>query len=279
MFETRRRDRFPALPSLSLLATLLVFAALPAWAASAHRAKGRVVERLRWELRVLGSTAGIAEVTVGKTRRWKGHRVVPVYATVRSIGFFSHVFPVDDRMVSLVSDTPARRPLRTEFELRRKAHRRHYEWIADWKHRRFRGKRVDVKNGKTRKRGLDVKVPSDTHDGLSWILRVRAVDWAHTRRFVFHAHSGNYLYTARVDKVGVEDAWSPVGLYHAYKLHIVVTRKGGKPFHREADVWLSTGPRRLPLRIQIDLKIGHVDALLVAAQSDGGRAPTTASAH
>ena len=218
-------------------------------------------EKLTYDILVLGVAAGKGTLAVGKERAWKGRRVVPVHGTMTSEGFWNNVYPVTNRMVSLLPRDGGY-PLHTEMSLDQNGSSREMTLDFDPINARLRGERVENKKDK---KTVQVAAPPFTQDALSWFYHLRFRDLQVGRKFKFKGYSGKFFYTIHCDVEKEEEVWTRVGFLPAMKVNARITRDGDKRFLRTVTFWLGTDEARLPLKMSFDFTMGHVEGILASA--------------
>lgn len=104
---------------------------------------------------------------------------------------------------------------------------------------------------------FDYPVPPETQDGLAvlYALRGRAFNVGERIR-VPVADSGS-LYTLQVDVGAPEPVVVPLGRFTAWNLQVAITDVQGQPVWKNNAAWISTDTRRLPVKLQAELPVGH----------------------
>lgn len=218
-------------------------------------------ERLTYEITVLGAPAGKGTLSVGKPRTWQGHDVLPLHGTMTSTGFWDNVYPVRNRMLSLVPRTGAY-PLHTEMSLDQNGANRVMKLDFHPDKATLDGVRNENNKGDKAVKG---KAPAFTQDALSWFYHLRARRLIPGSGFSFKGYSGKFIYTVYCTVGQLEEVWTPVGMLPAYRVDANIRRDGDKNFKREVTFWLGTDSNKLPIKMSFDFTVGRVEGLLVAA--------------
>ena len=218
-------------------------------------------ERLTYDITVLGSVAGKGTLSVGKPRKWKGLDVVPLHGTMTSAGFWDNVYPVRNRMLSLMPMTGAY-PLHTEMSLDQNGANRDMKLDFDPVASTLSGVRNENNKGE---KPVKVKAPPFTQDALSWFYHLRARRLVPGTGFSFKGYSGKFIYTVYCKVIQIEDVWTPFGMMPAYRVDSDIRRDGNKDFRREVTFWLGTDANKLPIKMSFEFTVGHVEGLLVGA--------------
>ncbi len=119
-----------------------------------------------------------------------------------------------------------------------------------------------------RKRGPDSidredPMESGAHDALSSLFLLRRTELVAGAELTIPVHENGKNRLARI-RVG-EPEWVrvPVGEHEAWPLEIRAEIEGKLASKKAIRLWLGTGPRRLPLRFEIDLAWGDLTGTLV----------------
>jgi hypothetical protein len=100
-------------------------------------------------------------------------------------------------------------------------------------------------------------VPAQTHDGLSALFALRARPLRAGERFVLPVTDSGALYTVGVSVGAAERVEVPAGRYNAARLAITIRDEQGVDVWHDIAVWMTTGARRLPVKLQAKLPIGE----------------------
>jgi len=74
------------------------------------------------------------------------------------------------------------------------------------------------------------------------------------------------LYSANFEVGAPEQVKVPLGTINAWSLKITVLDAANQPVGKNIAAWISTDPRRLPVRLQADLPVGNFALTLRSAQ-------------
>lgn len=215
-------------------------------------------ERLTYDVHVMGSYAGKGVLSVGEPRRYKGKKVVPLVGELVSEEFWKNVYPVNDRILSLIGKSLA--PVRTEMQIREKKLNKDVVIQYNGKRNLATGTK---RKGKRPAKAFKKRVPKKTQDMLSWLFRIRLLDFENKNTFALTGFSGNFVYDIRIKVDGTQLIWTKLGEKEGYVLKTTVTRRGGrKPFKKLATFWIGTDEERTPLKLAVDMPVGHVEAFL-----------------
>jgi len=104
---------------------------------------------------------------------------------------------------------------------------------------------------------LEFAVPPQTHDGLSALYALRARPLRRGEHIALPVTDSGSLYNVGVTVGGVERVIVPSGQYDAARLAVTITDQQGADAWRNIAVWVTTGERRLPVKMQAELPIGE----------------------
>jgi hypothetical protein len=254
--------------ALSLLLTMAVLLS-PGLAEAKGPIPYKSGERLTYDVHVMGSYAGKGVLSVGEPRRYKGKKVVPLVGELVSEEFWKNVYPVNDRILSLIGKSMA--PVRTEMQIREKTLNK--DVIIQYNEKRSLATGTK-RMGKRPAKAFKKRVPKKSQDMLSWLFRIRLLDFENKSTFALTGFSGNFVYDIRIKVDGKQLIWTKLGEKEGYVLKTTVTRRGGrKPFKKNATFWIGTDEERTPLKLAVDLPVGHVEAFLaeVSRKVTGGK--------
>jgi hypothetical protein len=103
---------------------------------------------------------------------------------------------------------------------------------------------------------IDFAVPARTHDGLSALYALRAWPLRRGERIRLPVTDGGWVYNIGVTVGGVERVSVPSGEYEAARLTVTITDHQNQDVWRDVAVWMTTGERRLPVKMQAELPVG-----------------------
>jgi hypothetical protein len=103
----------------------------------------------------------------------------------------------------------------------------------------------------------EIPIPPDAQDGLAVLYAIRARPLKPGERFTIPVADSGGLYTIQVDVGAPEPVTVPVGQFTAWNLKVAIRDAGGQPVWRNNQAWISTDARRLPVKLQAELPVGH----------------------
>jgi hypothetical protein len=112
-------------------------------------------------------------------------------------------------------------------------------------------------------------VPAQVQDGLAAVYVLRAMNFKTGERISLPVTDDGNVYTVQADPVALEQVRVPLGTLEAWRVNVSVVDAAGQPAITDAAVWYSTDARRLPIKLQGKLPVGHF--VLVAREV--GQAP------
>jgi hypothetical protein len=104
---------------------------------------------------------------------------------------------------------------------------------------------------------IELDVPPQVQDGLSAIYVLRAMTYTAGESITLPVVDEGTLYNVRVQALRSERQRVPAGEFTAWNLAISITDAEGRPAASNAAIWITTDARRLPIRIQAELPMGH----------------------
>lgn len=217
----------------------------------------KVGEKLTFDVIYYGIPAGRAVMEVKETVEVSKERAYWIRAETKSSRVFSLFYPVDDSAETFISPESL---LPYRFEKHQKEghdYRSDRVTIFD----RRAGKAI-INNERT------VEIPEGTHDPLSAIYYLRQLDYTDGEDLELDINDGkNYRIQVKVHgkcKVAYGDGYVDAILIQP----IIRFLKLGGIFQKKGDIkiWLSDDERRVPLIIQAQVVIGHLDIVLVPGE-------------
>jgi hypothetical protein len=113
----------------------------------------------------------------------------------------------------------------------------------------------------------DLRVPPGTQDVLATIFALRAVPLKTGERLTVPVTDRGNLYSTKLEVGAIESISVPAGAFDAWRIAVTATDETGQLAGRNLAVWISSDARRLPIRLQAELKIGTA-ALSLRSVSD-----------
>jgi hypothetical protein len=109
-------------------------------------------------------------------------------------------------------------------------------------------------------------IPTNVQDGLATLYALRSRSLKSGDKLSIPVADEGLLYTANFEVSGPEQVKVPLGTMSAWNLKITVLDAGNQPVGKNIGAWISTDPKRLPLRLQADLPVGNFALTLRSAQ-------------
>jgi Protein of unknown function (DUF3108) len=103
----------------------------------------------------------------------------------------------------------------------------------------------------------ELDVPPQVQDGLSAVYVLRAMNFKAGDRISMPVTDDGNVYTVQGDPIAVEQVRVPLGAMEAWRVNVSVVDAAGQPAISDAAVWYSTDERRLPVKLQGRLPVGH----------------------
>jgi len=112
----------------------------------------------------------------------------------------------------------------------------------------------------------DFAVPEGAQDGLAALYALRGRALRAGQRFTVPVADDGSLYSVAFDPTGPERVLVPGGPFDAWNLKVSILDAGQKPVGDNVSIWISSDPRRLPVKIQADLPVGSFTLALREAR-------------
>ncbi len=213
----------------------------------------KVGERLTYD--VTWSTflvAGAAYATVAARLDDQGGPAYHLIADGRPIPLLQRLYNVYYKMESML-DTVTLLPHRMSMLSEEKAGRRLAATRFDRPARKAFFELDDA--GTPLKSEFDV--PPQVQDGLSAVYVLRAMNFKAGDKISLPITDDGTMYTVQADPVALEQVRVPLGTMEAWRVNVTVLDAAGQPAIGDAAVWYSTDARRLPIKLQGRLPVGH----------------------
>jgi hypothetical protein len=104
---------------------------------------------------------------------------------------------------------------------------------------------------------VDFAMPAGTQDGLAVLYALRGRQYQPGDRFSFAVADSGALYTIQVTVGSQEAVKVPAGQFNAWNMKVGITDAENQPVWRNNEVWISNDARRLPVKMQAELPVGH----------------------
>jgi hypothetical protein len=201
--------------------------------------------------------AGNATALVAEKRPGSPSPVYHIIADGRPIPLLQRLYNVYYKMESML-DTVTLLPQRMSLYSEESSGRRLAATIFDRGKRKVFFELDDA--GVPLKSELDV--PPQVQDGLSAVYVLRAMNFKTGERITLPITDDGLMYSVQADPVALEQLRVPFGTMEARRVNVTILDSAGQPAASDAAVWYSTDARRLPLKLQAKLPVGHFVLLL-----------------
>jgi hypothetical protein len=249
----------------------MVLATLLAGAAQAGPAGFGPGEQTTYEVRLLGVTAGQAQVTVGWPTTRDGQSVWPLVCVGRTTSVAS-VMRLNDRFVSFWAPEE-QRSIGADFFVDEGGARRREAYRYD-----FAQARVFAHKQREGEGPYDVDYDADQEMGdltsAAFTLRGRALKVGEAHEMTIFTGHKTYRLHATVE--ALEDVTTPLGTEPAYRVSITTDFTGGAATQGNVTVHFTADARQLPVRAEAQFLVGHLVVEAVkyeAGHSTKGSAP------
>ena len=247
--------RLIVLAMVSVLASQTGLRAQPSAAAPGRDAAVpfKVGERLTYD--VTWSTflvAGTAYATVAARQDGSGGPAYQIVADGRPVPLLQRLYNIYYKMESML-DTVTLLPQRMSLYAEERTGRR----LANTRFDRPKQKVIFELDDAGTPLKSEVEAPAQVQDGLSAVYVLRAMNFKTGDRISMPVTDDGNVYTVQADPVALEQVRVPLGTMEAWRVNVSVVDAEGKPAISDAAVWYSTDARRLPIKLQGKLPVGH----------------------
>ncbi len=212
-------------------------------------------ERLTYAISWMGITAASAVLEVSPTSPQQGHTMLRLLTTATSSPFVSKIYPVDNRVESLV-DADTLSPQRLLF--RRREGKRKNDFDVTFNH--AQGTVLGTKDGQP----FTIAIPPGTQDSISCLYYIRSVPSLQpgfSQVMTVHHDKKNYRLEVRIE--GIEKVKGPWGEVEAIRALAIMPFQGIFLNKGNIRVWFTNDARRIPVKMKAKVVIGSIVANLV----------------
>jgi hypothetical protein len=104
---------------------------------------------------------------------------------------------------------------------------------------------------------VDYAIPAGTQDGLAVLFALRGRVFKSGEAFSIPVADGGTLYTVQVQVGALQPVQVPVGQFSAWNMKVAITDEQKQPVWKNNEVWITNDARRLPVKLQAELPVGH----------------------
>ena len=201
-------------------------------------------EKLNYKIKVLNSEFARASLYSSGNK---------VYGEIKTNDKWESVFPVDNKIASLLNESFF--PIETELSFCERKKSSLYE-IS------FAKRKIEVTKKSGNKETKRVRrAPLQTHDLTSWLFQVRKNVKANPDQLMsFKVFSGNKTYDVNLVPLPTETLVTPLGSKMAKPYKVVVTRP--IRYKREMKMWFDTSGSFAPLKATGKSKVGWFEVMI-----------------
>lgn len=213
-------------------------------------------ERLVYDVRYMGLSAGTAVMEVAGKTEMNGRDVYHILSTVRSNDFISLFYPVDNRVESFIDAEK----LYSHF-IRIKQHqgKRRREKVIGFNQVHHRA--VQVKNN----RSAIFEIPPNVQDSLSSLYFFRTLPLLHVGTSAFiPVHESRKNWELEIQVLNKERLKTEAGVFNTIKVRAVVRYEGLLMDKGDVYVWFTDDEKRIPVKIKSKIKIGSISISLTS---------------
>ncbi len=211
-------------------------------------------ERLVYDVRYLGISAGTAVLEVLDKTEMNGRDVYHILSTVRSNDFISFFYPVNNRIESFIDTENLYSHL---IKIKQHQGKRRREKVIGFNQAHHRA--VQVKNN----RSTVFKIPPNVQDSLSSLYFFRTfppVDVG-TSAFI-PVHESRKNWELEIQVLNKERLKTEVGVFDTVKVKAVVRFEGLLMDKGDVYIWFTDDEKRIPVKIKSKIKIGSISISL-----------------
>jgi hypothetical protein len=209
---------------------------------------------MEYAVSYMGMAMGKARLSVGRVEG----QILPVFLESRTTGLMS-VVSLRQQLASYL-DVETGLPRRASLDSvegggYRRVDTTDFDRSAGKASVRHRGKHDNT---------YELEVPPETVDFVALVFRLRTLPLEPGTRLPFHVLLGRRVTDVTVEVTGREIVSTRVGDFPAVKVRMPTGFTGRFSEKNPTYVWFSDDPRRIVVRITMDLSIGHATAGLVS---------------
>jgi hypothetical protein len=109
-------------------------------------------------------------------------------------------------------------------------------------------------------------VPPTAQDGVATFYLLRARGVSAGERFTIPVADSGALFNAQFEVAGVEEVRVPLGTLPAWQIRVALTDAQGQAVWKNTVLWMTNDGRRLPIKLQAELPVGHFVLALKSVQ-------------
>ena len=204
-------------------------------------------------------TAGTATSRVVEKTTVPGSTAYNIVADGKPVPLVARFYPVYYKMVSLL-DTFSVLSAQTSSYSEENGRKRESNTRFD---RRTRRAFYEAPNESAKQ---NFEIPANVQDGLATLYAVRGHAFKAGEHFSIPVADDGSLYSVEFETRGPERVRVPMGDVEAWNLRLTILDDKRQPAATNSGVWISTDPRRLPVKLQSDLPVGSFVLALRDAQ-------------
>lgn len=215
-------------------------------------------EHTVYQVRYLGISAGLADLSVGSTMLRDGHEVWPIVCVGKTTSFAS-IYRVNDRFISYW-DASAQQNVGSDFfvEENRKKRRERYQYDRE----ASKVRSVKQREGKESvERDHDVRADAvDLAAAGFWLRNVPLEIGAQHERAVF---TGSKQFVMHAEVEARESLTTPIGTFDVFRVAVNAEFNGGVATNKKIRVYYTADAKQLPVRAEAEFAVGSVVAEVI----------------
>lgn len=205
-------------------------------------------------------TAGTAVSRVVEKKSAAGSTAYDIVADGRPVPLVARFYPVYYKMVSLLDSFSILSVQTSSYSEENGRKRESNTWFD----RVARRAVYEAPTDSTAKQNFDI--PPNVQDGLATLYAIRGRAFRAGEHFTIPVADDGSLYTVEFVTQQPERVRVPMGDLEAWGLRLTILDEKQQPAATNSAVWISTDPRRLPVKLQSDLPVGSFVLALRDAQ-------------
>lgn len=213
-------------------------------------------ERLVYDVRYLGISAGTAMLEVLDKEEMNGRDVYHILSTVQSNDFISFFYPVNNQIESFIDTEKLYSHL---IKIKQHQGKRRREKIIDFNQVHHRA--VQIKNN----RSMVFEIPPNVQDSLSSLYFFRTLSPLEVGTSAFiPVHESRKNWELEIQVLNKERVKTEVGVFNTIKVKAVVRFEGLLMDKGDVYIWFTDDEKRIPVKIKSKIKIGSISIALTS---------------
>jgi hypothetical protein len=231
----------------------------PVWRTAANSAFGEQ-ERFRFDVRWGLIKAGQATLAVEGVEAIRKRPAYHLSMDIQATGMTGSVHPYRDRTDSWL-DKASLTALLSRHSIRESHYQADETTVFDWSCRRFHKRTLRL--DKATREDKDGPLPPDVLDIYGALYYLRTLPLKSGASFELALFAGDKVFPVTAQVVGEERVKVAAGKFNCYRIEIKTGDPAAAAKVRGIQWWVSADEAHRPVRIRMDVAIGHITADLV----------------